>query len=102
MGGPKYVLLRRRRARRGQRRFKIENTAAATLVSRGQTWERIVAAGARQGGDGRANSPTDRAVAETVSTWHGAGRLPRHCRLRQGRDRELARLHGNSRSRATD
>ena len=26
--------------------------------------------------EGRAKSPTDRAAAEAVSTWHGAGRLP--------------------------
>ena len=56
----------------------------------------------RQGGEGRAKSPTDPASGENIPTWHGAGRLPRHCRLRQGRDCELARLPCNGSGRATD
>ena len=50
----------------------------------------------------RAKSSTDPASGENIPTWHGVGRLPRRCRLRQGRDCELARLPCNRRGRATD
>jgi len=52
--------------------------------------------------EARAKSPTDRATRENVSTWHGVERLPRHCRLRQGRNWELARLPCNGDGRETD
>jgi replication initiation protein RepC len=48
------------------------------------------------------SNPNPLIELEPIPTWDGAERLPRHCRLRQGRDCELARLPRNGRGRATD
>ena len=58
----------------------------------------------REGRAARAepNLPPTVPSGENVSTWHGAERLPRHRRLRQRRDCELARSPRNGRGCATD